>query len=326
MKRRLVHALACLAVVAAGPASSQSIKITSVTPASGNFPMSGSGVVVAFDYNLAGTPDGQVAGFLKAVPAPGPGQTGFSASFAPVWLSAPQTSGHAQISLIGYCQDATTVPAGTVTEVSVVLSKSGHISGPIGPELAKDAKAVNFAYACPGAANANQGRGRPDITSKKGITIGGDVGGAGGKFSAWGGHVNLVPADTKLPVGNGKCAFNVTYDMTNAGTVATGPVFRNDLKEDGNVVSQNGMLHLDAGETKQVKTQAYLSPGSHVLSLYLDNGGAAPNHEVLESDEANNVFSVKFTLDASCKPALATSPIKPPAQIAVPTPTLAPHR
>jgi hypothetical protein len=320
-------AVAALAAsLAAGTAPAQSIKITSVTPASGNLPMSGAGVVIQFDYNLAGTPDGQVAAFLKSAPAPGPGQVALGESFAPVWLTASQTSGHAQISLTGYCQDATTVPSGNVSEVSVVLSKSGHYSGPIGPQLAKDTKAVNFAYACPGAANTSQGRGRPDITSKKGITIGGDVGGAGGKFSAWGGHVNLVPADTKLPVGNGKCAFNVMYDITNAGTVATGPVFRNDLKEDGNVVSQTGMLHLDAGQTMEVKTQAYLSPGTHVLSVYLDNGGTAPNHEVPESDETNNVFGVKFTLDASCKPALSTGPVKAPGQIVVPTPTIAQPR
>jgi len=116
------------------------------------------------------------------------------------------------------------------------------------------------------------------------------------------------------------------YDMTNAGTVATSPVFRNDLKEDGNVVAQTGMLHLDAGQTMQVKTQAYLSPGTHALSVYLDNGGAAPNHEVVESDEANNIFSVKFTLDASCKPALSAGPLKPPAQNGVPTPTITPPR
>ena len=110
MKRRLVHALACLAVVAAGPASSQSIKITSVTPASGNFPMSGSGVVVAFDYNLAGTPDGQVAGFLKAVPAPGPGQTGFSASFASSGPMGPLMCPDFERTTL----TSVTVPAGTV--------------------------------------------------------------------------------------------------------------------------------------------------------------------------------------------------------------------
>ncbi len=326
---RIPMAVAALAVaLAAGVASAQTIKITSVTPAWGNFPMSGAGVVIAFDYNLAGTPDGQVAASLQSAPAPGAGQTGLAPSFGPVWLTAaPSPTGHAQISLTGFCQDSTTVPTGTVNEVSVVLSKSGHHSGPIGPQLAKDTKAVNFAYACPGVkVGPAEGRGRPDITSKKGITVGGDVGGAGGKFSAWDGHINLGPADTKLPVGNGKCAFNVTYDMTNAGPVATGPTFRNDLKEDGNLVAETGMLHLDAGETRQVKTQAYLSPGTHLLSVSLDNGGAAPNHEVLESDETNNFFSVKFTLDASCKPTLSAGPVKPPMRMVVPTPTIAPPR
>ncbi len=320
MKRPLALVLALAgAVLVAGTAGAQSIRITSVTPASGLFPMNPPGVAITFDYNLGGTADAQVSAFVNSPDPLGPGQTGFAGSFSPVWLTASAGgSGHASISINGHCQD-TTLPSGSVNEVRVVLSKSGHFSGPIGPELAKDARAVKFTYTCPVA--------RPDITSKKGITVGGDVGGAGGKFSAWDGRLNLSPADTHLPVGNGKCAFNVSYDMTNVGTAATSPAFRNHLLEDAVVVSEMSGLSLNAGETKQVNTQAYLTPGAHVLTLRLDDGGAALAHEVLESNERNNVFSVKFTLDATCKPkAPVVGTVKLPGLIVAPTPTIAAPR
>ena len=305
MKRLTFLGFVCLAgslaigpfAAASGPPAPDSIHITGVTPASGNFPTSGPGVVIDFDWVLSSTADGQIAAFFTSAPGPGPGQTGLPPTFMPLWLS--KGKGHAQVSLWGACSE-TTVPAGTVTEVRVVLSKSGHMAGPIGPELANGTKAVQYTYACPKALPPVDQRRRPDITSKKGITLGGDVGGAGGKFSAWGGHINLTEADTKLPVGNGKCAFNASYDMENIGTAATSPDFLNHLKEDANVVAINSVLHLNAGEPKQVNTQVYLTPGTHVLSLWLDDGGAAPNHVVHESNESNNVFRVKVTLDAKC--------------------------
>jgi hypothetical protein len=134
----------------------------------------------------------------------------------------------------------------------------------------------------------------PDITSRKGITIGGAIGGAGGKFSPWGGTITLTQADSFLQA-NGKCAFNVSYDMVNLGPVATSPAFANYLRTNVEVVSQQTGLSLNAGETKQVNTQAYLAPGTPFLALVLDK-----DHVVAESSEANNAFQVKIVLQAKC--------------------------
>lgn len=309
MKHLTLLGFACLvASLAAGPLAADSVTNLSVAPAAGNFPTSGPGVVIQFDWVLSSTADGRIAAFFTSAPAPGPGQTALGESFSLAWVS--KGSGHAQVSLSGACSE-TTVPAGTINEVRVVLSKSGHMAGPIGPELAKGTKAVQYNYACPQALHPIVLRGQADITSKKGITLGGDVGGAGGKFSAWGGQINLTEADTKLPVGDGRCAFNASYDMENIGTIATSPAFLNHLKEDANVVAINSALHLNAGELKQVNPQVYLTPGTHVFSLWLDEGGAAPNHEVHESNESNNVFRIKVVLDSTCK-AKAIQAVQPP--------------
>jgi hypothetical protein len=134
----------------------------------------------------------------------------------------------------------------------------------------------------------------PDITSRKGITIGGAIGGAGGKFSPWGGTITLTQADSFLQA-NGKCAFNISYDMVNLGPVPTSPPFANYLRTNVEVVSQQTGLALNAGETKQVNTQAYLAPGTPFLGLVLDK-----DNVVAESNEANNAFQVKIVLQAKC--------------------------
>ncbi len=158
------------------------------------------------------------------------------------------------------------------------------------------------------------GQGRPDITNlKKGIIIGGAVGGAGGLFVPWGTTADLSALDplpgTIVPGGPatvaqpGRCAFNITYDESNIGTAATSPLYINKLKLIGPTdVSVNSARHLNTGETKQVDTQAYLTEGSNALMLYLDDGNV-----VAESNEGNNFFSIKYTL--KCK---AGNPNTPP--------------
>lgn len=137
--------------------------------------------------------------------------------------------------------------------------------------------------------------GKPDITSKKGIIIGGQVGGVGGKSVPWGGHVVLSEADALHGSPNGECAFNLSYDMTNTRAVPTGTPFENQIKMDSALVSRQSALSLDASESRQVNTQAYLKPGLHALGLWLD---AADN--VDESDETNNTFRIKFALEGKC--------------------------
>ncbi len=143
---------------------------------------------------------------------------------------------------------------------------------------------------------------QPDIVSQKGLTIGGASPGAGGKSSAWGGSINLSKADSYAHDG-GKCAFNVAYDMENIGSVAAGPAFTNRLYADADVVSQQTNLSLNAGETKQILTQAYLPPGTHLMRLVVD-----ADNSVAESNEANNTTTLKVVLDADCSTAATTPP------------------
>jgi len=148
-------------------------------------------------------------------------------------------------------------------------------------------------------------RNLPDITdSKTGIIIGGAVGGAGGKFVSWGTTVDLSDltplAGTTIAgtVAPGKCAFNITYHESNIGTGPTSPLYTNKLKVIGpTVVAVNNSRHLNAGEDKEVDTQAYLPEGSNALMLYLDDGNA-----VAESNEGNNFFSIKYTLKCGGMP------------------------
>jgi len=148
-------------------------------------------------------------------------------------------------------------------------------------------------------------RGRPDITagvvdpsahSKPGVVIGGAPGGSGGKFAPWGGSVVVSDGDAAQQSG-GKCAFNVTYAMSNLGPVATSPAFVNRLRSDGHEVAVNSGLSLAAGEKNhKITTQPYLDPGPHTLQLSLDDAPGA----VAESDEANNIFWVRYALNGKC--------------------------
>src|SRR5215831_16387448 len=136
-----------------------------------------------------------------------------------------------------------------------------------------------------------------DITDlKNGIIIGGAVGGAGGKFVPWGTTADLSDVTPLAVAGTvapqGKCAFNITYHESNIGTAPTSPLYTNKLKIIGPTdVAVNSGRHLNAGENKEVDTQAYLPEGSNALMLYLDDGNA-----VAESNEGNNFFSIKYTL------------------------------
>lgn len=135
---------------------------------------------------------------------------------------------------------------------------------------------------------------KADLVDNKGIVIGGAFGGTGGKSVAPGGSVKLASSDAFL-MSNGKCAFNISYTMENNGTAAAGPSFVNRIYNGANVISQQSGLNLDAGKTKTVNTQAYLSPGASTLRLALDAGNA-----VVESNEANNISEYKVQLDSPC--------------------------
>ncbi len=145
-----------------------------------------------------------------------------------------------------------------------------------------------------------------DVTSTKGITLGGAIGGAGGKFVPWGGSVVLDERDA-LVRASGRCAFNVNYDMQNDGDTATAP-FKNVLQVHDTPVAINSALTLGAGQSKQISTQPYFTPGTFVLALKLDADNA-----LAESNELNNMVSVTVTLNGKCQagelPPATTPPV-----------------
>lgn len=146
-----------------------------------------------------------------------------------------------------------------------------------------------------------------NITSKNGITVGGAIGGAGGKFAAWGGTITLTESDAFLK-SNGKCAFNVAYDMANVGGAATAAPFKNWLVAKGTTVAINSNLALNAGAAKQIFTQPYLPQGTYELQLKLD-----AENSIAESDETNNVVAVKINFEGLCgAPAPVPKPVPKP--------------
>jgi len=138
----------------------------------------------------------------------------------------------------------------------------------------------------------------PDMTSKRGITIGGAIGGAGGKFVPWGGSVVLTEAEALHGSPNSECAFNLSYDLVNLTAVPTSPAFLNRVKADAKVVSIQSELSLGPREAKRINTQAYLPIGKHTLSLSIDD-----DHTVAEAPprgESNNVVRISYDLRGKC--------------------------
>ncbi|KXK52113.1 MAG: hypothetical protein IPM61_06995 [Chlorobi bacterium] len=120
-----------------------------------------------------------------------------------------------------------------------------------------------------------------DITSKRGIKV-------GNKFAAWGGTLKLDKTDVYLE-SNGNYAFNISYDVVNAGSVNAGP-FANRFRSDmGTLITQQTAVSVNASSAEQINTQGYLPQGDHMYKMSLDDGNV-----VAESNEGNNTFSVRI--------------------------------
>lgn len=142
----------------------------------------------------------------------------------------------------------------------------------------------------------------PDLTSGKEIIVGGAVGGGPlpsgvvGHPVPWGGSVVLSDKDAFL-ISNGRCAFNISYVLANIGPANAGPpaTFKDIIRAGAGTVSIQSALTQAALTHRSINTQAYLpAPGPYVLSLTIDDGNA-----IAESNELNNYFTIKYTLDTS---------------------------
>lgn len=132
----------------------------------------------------------------------------------------------------------------------------------------------------------------PDVKSQGELRL-------GTKSVPWGGSLTVTDADAILLSG-GKCAFDIEYIMANAGNDAAEPAFTNRLRSGTVVVSQQTGLTLAVGEIRTIKTQGYLSPGPHTLTLTLDDAD-----NLSESDETNNVYSAQVEVKGPCDAKLA---------------------
>ena len=141
-------------------------------------------------------------------------------------------------------------------------------------------------------------RAGPDITSGRGIVVGGEVGGQGGKLVPWGGTVVLTRRDAVSPR-TGTCAFNIAYDEVNREPSETSRSFVNVLRRGTLEVARQTNRHLGPSEARKVFTQAYLAsgPAAHTLSLTLD-----AERTVAETDESNNRFEITYLLKEDCAP------------------------
>jgi hypothetical protein len=287
MKRTRIILASVLAgaVLGAAPALAQDrLDIISLSPASGTVtglvsgPMGpGNSVQVTLSYVLESAPQGKIGVYTAGV-AGNPAHTGVE---IPVMVK--KGKGRVQTRFSVKCAPGTpAVVAISRLRYALFATDAG---GGIVRTLVERFRPVQYKFVC-----RDQVEKKPDITALKGITLGGAVGGAGGKFVPWGGSVTLTQADSFLQSG-GKCAYNVSYQMRNQGSAPTSPAFWNRLRSDSTVVSQQSGLSLAAGQTKTVNTQAYLPPGGHVLSLSLDD-----DHAVAESNEGNNVFKIRINV------------------------------
>lgn len=123
---------------------------------------------------------------------------------------------------------------------------------------------------------------KPDLGAYGFLTI-------GSKQVQWGNLITLDPSDAFMFSG-GNPAFDLYYADKNYGsTSAVG--YKNVVKLDGTLVSQQTNRTLAAGQKKDIHTQAYLvpSPGIHILKINIDGG-----NNILESNENNNKFFVKI--------------------------------
>jgi len=127
----------------------------------------------------------------------------------------------------------------------------------------------------------------PDLVAPKGLKIGN-----GGSLVPWGGSINLSQAD-RAGLGNGICAFNVGYDLSNVGTVPISVPFKNTLKAGNKAVGIAGVQSLGVGAIRQIAHTSFLPSGTYILSLWLDSG-----YVVRESNEANNTTYI--TVNVNC--------------------------
>lgn len=147
--------------------------------------------------------------------------------------------------------------------------------------------------------------GKPDLTSRQGITL-------GKKSSSWGGQLILNQSDFTQTTPRG-CFARFRYDVVNIGSAdATG--FNSRLRLSGKQPHTENNMALTKNQSKNVSGSILLPAGSYPVTASIDDGKA-----INESNENNNTFKVMVTVPESCG---GGNTPRPTTGSASPTPTL----
>ena len=145
----------------------------------------------------------------------------------------------------------------------------------------------------------------------KGVVIGGQFVNVGA--------VETIHTEKAKAYANGKCRFAFQYNVKNQGAAKTPAPFRNVVLWDGAVIDQRAGQLLNAGVARDYFFDAWLEPGSHLLTLRVD-----ADHAVAERDETNNQRVTRVVLMGVCTDALTGRPAQPATPRRTETPPAAP--
>lgn len=141
--------------------------------------------------------------------------------------------------------------------------------------------------------------GKPDVTSRVGMTI-------ASHSAPWGGVINVGAADASQTTPRG-CRFRMAYDVVNIGTAASGPFVSRLFDGGGPAIHTQGGMNLDAGQSAKASGTILLAPGSHLLRASLDDV-----KQVDESNEGNNLFRITVNVADDCGQGSPGRPGTPP--------------
>ena len=127
---------------------------------------------------------------------------------------------------------------------------------------------------------------KPDLTSRKGITI-------GGQSSHWGGSLNLAMSDTLSTSPRG-CKVRFKYDVLNLGSKNVKPA-TNRLRIGNKSIHSISNFKLNKNQSKNVSGQILLPQGNYDLFARIDE-----SKNVDEKKENNNTFKVRVNVPEQC--------------------------
>jgi len=276
----LVVGLAALGSILPQPcAAADSVEIVTLLPASGMFPLSPAAAYATVRYALESAPYGAITVGPtwegKYDPAAAPYEPALWSDT--VWIAKGTGTVVVRFGVTCKPGSANKTADGANAWLRTSQTKNGTLSieGPLG------SKRWHVLCACAGL---------PDLTTPRhgGIVL-------GTVPAPWGGTVAL--SETKASgSAHGRCSFDASYTILNAGAAASGPfVSRLALDTPPTTVASDAVSGVAPGSSKPLATTVALAPGTHRLYLVLDALNA-----VAETNESNNQFQVTYTLTGSC--------------------------